>query len=253
MKNLIENYGSTMKIVIGILFIVVAIVLVFIAYKHEKSRSKNSSPVKKMTALAILSALSVLLYYFIKIPMSVFLPFMPPFLDIHFSAVPIYIAGFMFGPLSGTIVSVMRFLIKLPNSSTLGVGELADLIIALFTVITAATIYHRNKSKKAAIKALTASVFVWMLVGILSNWLVTLPFYIELYRFDAVFGMLSVIPGITEANFMLYYLIIAVIPFNLILSSLVSGITYLVYKRISVAYDKFDLKESYSKNHNEVK
>lgn len=238
MIDFILEHKQIFKTVIAILFILVAIILILLAYKYEKRQKANSSPMKKMTALSILAALSVVLYYFVKIPMTYLLPFMPNFLDIHFSAVPIYIAGFMFGPLSGAVVAVLRFLAKLPGSSTLGIGELQDLIIGLLTVIIASFIYHKNKTKKGSIIALSSTVFVWVLVSIITNWLFILPFYIKLYSFETVYGMLSVIPGISESNYMLYYILIAVIPFNIILSVLVNLVTFLVYKRVSIAYDK---------------
>jgi hypothetical protein len=45
-------------------------------------------------------------------------------------------------------------------------------------------------------------------------------------------------PEITQNNFIFYYVILAVIPFNLMLSSLVVAITALVHKRLKVIYDK---------------
>lgn len=253
MKNFFNTHGKTMESVIGVLFILVAILLVFLAYKYERRKKTNASPMKKMTTLSILSALSVVLYYFIKIPMSAILPFIPSFLDIHFSAVPIYIAGFMFGPLSGTVVAVLRMLAKLPGSTTLGIGELSDFIIGTLTVVVASFIYHRNKTKSGAIKALVASVFVWVAVSVLTNWLIIMPFYITLMDFNTVYGMLRVIPGITESNYMLYYLVIAVIPFNLILATLVSVLTFSIYKRVSIAYDKIEVLDVKYEERKEIK
>ena len=239
MIDFILEHKQIFKTVIAILFILVAIILILLAYKYEKRQKANSSPMKKMTALSILAALSVVLYYFVKIPMTYLLPFMPNFLDIHFSAVPIYIAGFMFGPLSGAVVAVLRFLAKLPGSSTLGIGELQDLIIGLLTVIIASFIYHKNKTKKGSIIALSSTVFVWVLVSIITNWLFIVPFYISLYfggDASAFTQMLSKLPGV-DNNYMLAYILYAVIPFNLIISTLSSVITFLVYKRVSIAYD----------------
>lgn len=237
MWELIKQNEFLFKLILGIFFLVVVVVLLILAHKYEQRQKHQSSPIKKMTAISVFAALSVVLYYFPKINVSFFIPFMPSFLEIHFSNVPIYITGFLFGPLSGTVVVFIRMLVKLPASSTLGVGELADLLIGVSTVLVAAFMYHKNKTKKGSIAALGGSVLVWTLVATVSNWVIILPFYIYLYDFNVVYAMISMIPGITEANYMFYYLVIAIVPFNLILSSLVAGITFLIYKRISVLYD----------------
>ena len=236
-KFLQDNIG-TIEIVLISVFILALVFLFIFAWRIEDKSESNSKKVNKMVMISILSALSVVLYYFVKFPLGVILPFIPGFLDIHFSAVPIYIGGYMFGPITGSIIAIIRFVVKLPGSSTLGTGELADLLIGLATVLVSSIMYHRNKTKKTALKASFAIVAVWMIAGILSNWLFILPFYMNLYGFDAVLGMLTVIPGINENNYMLMYILYAVIPFNLILSSLVSAITFILYKRLSLIYKK---------------
>ncbi|MFA5560270.1 MAG: ECF transporter S component [Acholeplasmataceae bacterium] len=244
MWDFIKENGQAFKTGIAIMFAIVAFVLLYLAYKYEKRTKNGVSPVKKMAATSILATLSIILYYFIKIPINLILPFMPGFFDIHFSSVPIYIGGFMFGPLTGALITVLRMLAKLPGTSTAGVGELADFIIGLMTVLVSSFIYHRHKTKKGSIVSLASSVGVWVIVALIANWLFILPFYITLFSFETVYAMLAIIPGITRDNYMLYYLLIAVIPFNLIISSLNSLITFLVYKRVSIAYDNFGFFEN---------
>ena len=227
---------DVIKLSLIILFIIALVVLFFFAWRVEEKLESNEKKVKKMVAISILSALSVILYYFVKFPLGWILPFIPPFLDIHFSAVPIYIGGYMFGPISGSIIAIIRFIVKLPGSGTLGTGELADLVIALATVLVSSIMYHKNKTKQTAKRASFAIVAVWMIAGILSNWLFILPFYMNLYGFNAVLGMLTVIPGVNENNYMLLYILYAVIPFNLILSGVVSFLTFILYKRLSIVY-----------------
>ncbi|HHT55907.1 MAG TPA: ECF transporter S component [Acholeplasma sp.] len=249
MWNFIKENGKTFEIVIGVLFALVTALLIYLAYKYERRNKSTATPMKKMAATSILAALSIILYYFIKIPIKLILPFMPEFFDLHFSSVPIYIGGFMFGPLTGVIIALLRMLVKLPYSSTLGVGELADLVIGVLTVLVSSFIYHKNKTKKGAFIALATSIIVWLIAAIIANWLFILPFYITLYSFETVYGMLSIIPGITPENYMLYYTLIGVIPFNLILSTLVSVVTFLIYKRVSIAYDSIAIEKEVSDNH----
>jgi riboflavin transporter FmnP len=234
----LQNNMQVIEITLLVVFILALIVLFIFAWTVENKIEQKTKKIKKMVMISILAALSVILYYFVKFPLGVILPFIPGFLDIHFSALPIYIGGYLFGPISGSIIAIIRFIVKLPGSSTLGVGELADLVIGLATVLVASIMYHRSRTKKTAVLSALAIVGVWVVVAVFANWLFILPFYMNLYGFEAVLGMLTVIPGVTESNYMLLYILYAVIPFNLILASLVSGITFVVYKRLSIVYKK---------------
>lgn len=234
--DFLKGHQTMVEIILAVVLALVLILLFVVGLRYEKKDLTNSERIKKMTAITVLSAISVVLYYFIKFPLGVILTFIPSFLDIHFSAVPIYIGGFLFGPVSGSIIAIIRLLVKLPASTTLGVGELSDLLISLATVLISSIMYHRNKSKETAFKAIVSIVIVWTIFSIFSNWLFILPFYMALYSKDVVIGMLTVVPGVSASNYMLPYLLFAVIPFNLILSSLVSYITFITYKRLSKIY-----------------
>lgn len=236
MFEFIQNNQDLFKWILAGIFGVLLIILFRFSLKYEKKGKNNSEKIKKMTTISILAAISVVLYYFVKVSMNVFLPFIPGFLDIHFSNVPIYIGGFLFGPVSGIVISVIRLITKLPASSTVGVGELADFIIAVATVLVSSMIYHHHKTKKMAIVALVSITFVWTITAIITNWAFLLNFYMYMYGFDAVLGLLSVVPGITADNYLTQYVLYAVIPFNVILSVLVSLITFILYKRLSIIY-----------------
>ena len=97
-------------------------------------------------------------------------------------------------------------------------------------------IYHHHKTKKGALAALLSVVITWTVSAIIINWGFILAFYMHLYGFEAVYGMLTAVPGITEQNYMLNYIIFAVIPFNVILSSMVAFVTFVLYKRLSKIY-----------------
>lgn len=191
----------------------------------------SRTKVIQLTAIANLTALSVLFYFTLKFP----LPFLfPSFLDIQFSNLPAIIGGFAMGPLAGSAIVIIRTLIKLPFSSTAMVGELIDMIIGVSTVLASSLIYRKMKSKKGAIYGSIAGIFVWVLVAVAANYFFALEFYAELFfGVDNLVAAMSIIPGITAENYLVKFTIYAGIPFNLLLSTLVYGITFLVYKRIS--------------------
>lgn len=203
--------------------------------------------IKKIVHLAILSALSVVFYMFLKFP----LPFFPSILDIQFSNLPVIIAGFAFGPIEACIVAIVRFIIKIPASSTMLVGETADLIIGCLVGITTALIYKKHHTKKGGIIALISGSIVWIIGAAIANNFILLPWFVKMYGETAVLGMLSYLKGINVNNYQLYFIIFAIIPFNLLLASIVSLITFFVYKQVSNLYNNEFKEEDENKGNND--
>ncbi len=202
-------------------------------------KQTNKKILDYMTKVAIFSALSCILYFVPKFP----LPFLfPSFLDIQFSNLPAILGGFAMGPVGGILVIVIRTLIKLPFSSTAYVGELADLLIGVATVLTSSLIYRKIKTKKGGIIALISGTIVWIGFAMLMNWLVLLPFYMEAFFGGNVEAFVKtcagVLPNMNVNNFMTFYIFGAVLPFNALLATIVSLITFFVYKRISILFKK---------------
>lgn len=206
-------------------------------------RNLKKRSVSYMAKVAIFSALSIVLYY-VKLPVSLIIPIFPEYLDIQFSNLPAIICGFILGPIGGISVVVIRTVIKLPFTGTLGVGELADLIIGVFSILIGSLVYKKEHTKTGGIIALICTCVSWVFFAALANWLVVIPTYMKVYHFEAAtfVQMLSFIDGVNEQNFMFFYIFAIAIPFNLILSLMVCIITYLVYKRVSKLVQKLDGK-----------
>jgi len=185
--------------------------------------------------IANLVALSVIFYIFPKIP----LPFIfPSFLELQLSNLPAIIGGFALGPVAVAIIVVVRTLVKLLflPTSTAFVGETVDVIIGISTVVVSSVIYKKIHTRKGAVIGMFAGMATWTIIAILANWLFVLDFYLELFfggDMTVLLGVLEIIPGITASNYMGKYLLYAILPFNLLLSGIVYGITFVVYKRIS--------------------
>ena len=203
-------------------------------YLQNKYNLKKMTT-KQMSIIAIFGALSVVLYYFAKFKV----PFFPSWLDIQFSDVPALLTTFMYGPVTGVLVIVVRFFCKLPGTSTAGVGEFADLLIGVTLCIVAGLIYKKHRSFKGALCAMAIGMAAGTLMATISNWLILIPAYKGIAGFPQKIltsTMDTIISGgngvVTDANFMLYYLFVAVIPFNLFRYTLVFVITLLLYKRL---------------------
>jgi riboflavin transporter FmnP len=202
---------------------------------------KSNLQIRRIVLIAIFTALSSILYYFPKFP----LPFIfPAFLDIQFSNLPAIIGGLTLGPFGGFLIVVLRTIIKLPSSSTLYMGELADFIIGSTIVLSSSLYYRYHKTRKGGIVALLLSSVMWVVAAVVANYFIVMPAYIRLLGFDKVFNFLTVIKGINHENYLVYYILFAVIPFNLLLSTLVNTITYFVYKKISILIKQFSKEEN---------
>ncbi len=190
---------------------------------------------KRLVLDAVFAALTIILYCFVKFP----LPFIfPSFLELNFSMLPILLCLFMLSWKDAAIVAILRILGKyaIVGSSTMNVGELADLLMSFIVLIIVALVYKKSQN----IFVLLASIILsWILAGVITNVFVNIPLYIKLMGLtkESLANMCSVIPGITADNFMSKYLLFAVVPFNFLLSFIVGLFTVLVYKRLKNVYD----------------
>lgn len=214
-------------------------------------KNTNVQMIKRMTFIASFSAITCILYIFAKFNLPIF----PSFLDINLSMIPVIIAAFMLGPWDAAVIVIIRCLVKLPMSKTGYVGEFADVLMGLAAALPAGFIYHKCDFKNKTLVAFSSVVIGWVLMGILSNILINIPWYSKFYfnqnyYKDGVpapllgmckdaFNLITFKhgPTLTNNNFMFYYIVLAVIPFNLLLSIVVVGITIPVHKRLKVLYD----------------
>ena len=223
------------------------------AYLQEKYNIRKMN-VKQMSVIAIFGALSIILYYFAKFNI---LSLFPSWLDFQFSDVPALLVSFMYGPVSGVLVIIVRFFCKLPGTSTVGVGELADLLIGVTLCLVAGLIYKKHRSFKGALCALLIGMLSATFVATLSNYLILIPAYKNIAGFSQsslTKAMDAIISGgngkVTDDNFMAYYLFVSVVPFNLLRYSMVFAITVILYKRLQQIIIMFagEYKEPINKN-----
>ena len=133
----------------------------------------------RMAYLAVFTALSFIL----RLPWFEFsiIPAVP-FLKIDFSGVFAMIAGFALGPVAGVVVSVIKeFLYALCFTQTIGVGEVANILIMLPYILIPAIIYKKFKGIKAVLISLAIACVSQVVWSIPVNYLLTFPFYLNLY------------------------------------------------------------------------
>ena len=196
---------------------------------------------RKVAVIGILTAISYVLYLLPKIIPIFKLPFFPPWLEIQISDLPAMLGGFALGSVASVIILAVKCLLKLPFTSSSGIGELADFLIGVAFVLPGAIIYKKNKTKKSAVIGMLIGSLTATLTGVLANRLILIPFYAWFYgNGEYAQGMAlltklvsSLYKGVTTDNFYVYYLLCAVVPFNLLRCVISAGITYFTYKPLS--------------------
>lgn len=183
-----------------------------------KTKTLNTN---RFIKLSLLSAIAVILMYIDFPVIPIF-----PWLKIDLSDVPALMGAFAFGPLAGVIIELMKNLLILivKGTGTGFVGELANFLVGVALVWPAALVYKKNKTKKTAVLGMVLGILCIEVVGILANVYLLLPAY----------GM-----AMSKAELM-QYVTVGLIPFNGIKSILVCGITYALYKKVSVSIFKVE-------------
>jgi riboflavin transporter FmnP len=173
----------------------------------------------KMVKISLLSALALILMYidFPVIPLF-------PWLKIDLSDVPALMAAFGFGPLAGVLIELIKniVIVLIKGTQTGLVGETANFLVGVALILPAGLVYHRKKSKKTAILGMVLGAVCMEVVGIVANVYFLLPAY----------GM-QMSPAES-----IQYITLGLLPFNGIKALIVSVVTYIVYKKVSVSIFK---------------
>ena len=171
--------------------------------------------------LSLLSAIAVILMYMDFLVIPIF-----PWLKIDLSDVPALMGAFAFGPLAGITIELMKNLLILivKGTGTAFVGEIANFLVGIALVWPAAMLYKKNKTKKTAIIGMILGTISIEIIGVLANVYLLLPAY----------GM-----AMSKAE-LINYVMVGLLPFNGIKAVLVCGITYVLYKKVSVSVFKVE-------------
>ena len=185
---------------------------------------------KNVVLMGMFGALAAVLMLF-EVP----LPFLAPsFYGLDFAEVPMLVGTFALGPAAGLVMQIVKILIKLilKPTSTGFVGEFANVCIGCSLILPAGLIYQFKKTKKGAIVGMVAGTMIMAVVGAVLNALVMLPFYSNFMPLDTIIAAGAAInPAICNVW---TFVFLAVAPFNLVKGFIVSLITALIYKRVSM-------------------
>lgn len=189
--------------------------------------TRKTVSTRLIARVGVLGAIAALLFLIPGIPI------VPPIYKLDFSTVPVLLGGFSLGSVPGLLILFIKDLVGLTNSSSMGVGELADFLASAAMMLTAVAIYRRCRSRRSALIALIAGTLAMTVVGALVNYFILIPFYVAVMNMpaEAIVAMIGkVIPAVDSLPKLIAF---ATTPFNLLKGIVLSIITFLLYKRLS--------------------
>lgn len=159
------------------------------------------------------------------------MPLSPSFAKMDLSDFPALIGAFAFGPVVGILIELVKNVLQLLNTSTGGVGELANFLMGGSFACVAGLIYQRNKTRRSAMIGCAIANVVMGIAAALTNYFILLPMFeqfMPLEQVIAAFGELM--PFIrTKPDVVLYN----AFPFNLLKGLVINVCTMAVYKKLS--------------------
>lgn len=181
--------------------------------------------IKKLSVIAILSAMAIISNILIRFPI---IPSVS-FLCYDPKDIVIVIAGFIYNPLVCLIMSAVCSIIELMYRGGTYIDVIMNMISTCAFACTASLIYRRFRTKKGAVVGLLMGIFLSVDCMLVWNYLVT-PGYYELPR-SVVVDMMF--PGI--------------LPFNAIKCGINAAVVLVLYKPIVTIFRSTSLLESSNK------
>ena len=186
-----------------------------------KGTSTKHISAKTVATVAMLCAIA-----FVAKLVSNVLPTVSGFLSFDLKDVVIVIGGFMMGPLTAVVVTVIVSLVEMLTISSTGpIGFVMNVLASCAFACTASVIYKRDRSMKGAVLGLVAGVLLMTGLMLLWNWLIT-PLYMNVPRETVVAMLLPVF-----------------LPFNLVKGGMNAALAMLLYKPVVTALRKAHLVE----------
>lgn len=196
---------------------------------NTQTARRSAMNVRTMAQIGMLGAVAMVLMFF-EIPLW----FAPPFYKIDLSELPVLIGCFAMGPVAGVLIELVKILlyVVVHGTTTAGVGDIANFLIGCSFIVPAGLIYRRMMTKKGALIGMTVGIVVMTVLGCVLNAYVLLPFYATAFGMpmDALVQMGTAVNASIKDVF--GFVMLAVVPFNILKGILVSALTLALYKNI---------------------
>lgn len=176
------------------------------------------TPMRRMTQVAVLSAVGVCLMLLVEVPLFP----LAPYLKYDAGDLPVLVGAFALGPASGVAIALLKNLLYLllrGTPETWFVGVPMNLLAGASFAAVAGYIYSTRKTKVRAVTALALGGLVSTAVMFLANMLV-LPVFLRVF-----------LGAPTDVS--MHMLLTVIVPFNLLKAAINGVLVFFVYKRVS--------------------
>lgn len=184
----------------------------------------KNNKVQKMVAVSLFAAMGLVLQ-FISFPIIPMISFM----KVDFGDIPVLLSMFLFGPTAGVLTAFIRSFLHL---ATTGIGDPANMIgdatnfLATMTFVFPIYYFFQVRARQSRFNkayGIVTSMLVMATFMSVANYFVITPVYLALFGMSATqfFGMSLV-----------KYIVIGVLPFNIIKSLMVGGVFLVLYAKL---------------------
>ena len=233
MSKLLATLQENFMFVVVCVLIVAALSLLSHFTERFLPAKRKVSTARRVSIVGICGALAAVLHM-LDFPL-LFLA--PEFYKLDFSEVPVLLCGFYLGPSATVACEGVKILLKLllKGTSTAFVGDFANFVVGCSLVIPATVIYHIRKTRAGAIGGMVTGTAVMAIFGSLFNAVYLLPKFSELFGLplDTIIAMGSVVnAGVNNVS---SFVLLCVVPLNIVKGVMVSALTLLLYKKVELA------------------
>ena len=184
-----------------------------------------------MVRIALLSAISFVLFRFLEIPVV-------GFYKIDLSGIPVLLAGFSMGPLAGILTLLIKDLLGVIGSSSGGIGEIADFFMLASLVLPVTIIYQYRHTRTTVLWGLLGGTVLMIITGMLFNYYILIPLYTNFMSIEMIISIMDNALPFLKIDTLEKLILYVTGPFNLLKGLVLSVLTYWIYPYVSTLLKK---------------
>ncbi|MCL2301236.1 MAG: ECF transporter S component [Firmicutes bacterium] len=195
---------------------------------------KKTFPLRAVVLCAMLTAVASALFL-----IQFTVPLVPSFLKMDVSDLPALVASLAVGPFWGVLVCLLKNVVGLLHSGTMGVGEISNFIISAALTLVAGFVFRKNKSKGGAVLASALGAVAMAAISLPSNLFLIYPLYTKVLGLPipVILGWYqAVLPSVDS---LWEALLIFNVPFTFVKGLLCAALMALVYLPLRPVMEKF--------------
>ncbi|NLD35161.1 MAG: ECF transporter S component [Clostridiales bacterium] len=186
--------------------------------------AKKVVSTQMMVRVALLAAISFILFKFLEIPAVAFY-------KLDLSGIPALLAGFAMGPLAAILTLAIKDLLAVVvGSATGGIGELADFLMLSCLVLATAVPYQRKRNKQVVLWGMVAGTVLMTIAGVLLNYYVLIPLYTRFMPEEAIIAAAAAAVPFAGIDSLVKVVLFVTAPFNIVKGAIISVLTYYLYR-----------------------